>query len=36
MVYILLGEGYEEIEAVTPCDILRRGGVAVNFAAVGS
>ena len=36
MVYILLGEGYEEIEAVTPCDILGRGGVAVNFAAVGS
>ncbi|NCB74676.1 MAG: DJ-1/PfpI family protein [Clostridia bacterium] len=36
MVYILLGEGYEEIEAVTPCDILRRGGVAVSFAAVGN
>ena len=36
MVYILLGEGFEEIEAVTPCDILRRGGVSVSFAAVGS
>jgi len=35
MVYIILGEGFEEIEAVTPCDILRRGGVPVQFAAVG-
>lgn len=34
MVYIILGEGFEEIEAVTPCDILRRGGVSVQFAAV--
>lgn len=36
MVYIILGEGFEEIEAVTPCDILRRGGVSVSFAAVGA
>ena len=35
MVYIILGEGFEEIEAITPCDILRRGGVPVCFAAVG-
>ena len=35
MVYILLGQGFEEIEAITPCDILRRGGVPVSFAAVG-
>ncbi|MFB0921486.1 MAG: DJ-1/PfpI family protein [Oscillospiraceae bacterium] len=35
MVYIILGEGFEEIEAVVPCDILRRGGVEVKFAAVG-
>lgn len=34
MVYILLGKGFEEIEAVTCCDILRRGGVPVRFAAV--
>jgi 4-methyl-5(b-hydroxyethyl)-thiazole monophosphate biosynthesis len=34
MVYILLGEGFEEIEAVAPCDILRRGGVQVCFAGV--
>lgn len=36
MVYIVLGRGFEEIEAVTPCDILRRGGVPVSFAAVGN
>ena len=35
MVYIILGKGFEEIEAITPCDILRRGGVPVSFAAVG-
>lgn len=35
MVYIIIGEGFEEIEAVAPCDILRRGGVAVKYAAVG-
>ena len=35
MVYILLGKGFEEIEAVSPCDILRRGGVEVQFAGIG-
>lgn len=35
MVYILLGKGFEEIEAVAPCDILRRGGVQVQFAGIG-
>lgn len=35
MVYILLGKGFEEIEAVAPCDILRRGGVEVKFAGIG-
>ena len=35
MVYIILGKGFEEIEAIAPCDILRRGGVSVSFAAVG-
>lgn len=36
MVYIILGQGFEEIEAVAPGDILRRGGVKVCYAAVGS
>lgn len=34
MVYILLGEGFEEIEAVAPFDILKRGGVEAKFAGV--
>lgn len=35
MVYIILGEGFEEIEAVAPGDILRRGGVEVKYAGIG-
>ena len=35
MVYIILGTGFEEIEAIAPCDILRRGGVDVRFAGIG-
>lgn len=35
MVYIILGSGFEEIEAVAVYDILRRGGVEVVFASVG-
>ena len=35
MVYLILGTGFEEIEAVSPCDILRRGGVDVRFAGIG-
>lgn len=35
MVYIILGKGFEEIEAVAPLDILRRGGVEAEFAGIG-
>ena len=35
MVYILLGKGFEEIEAIAPCDILRRAGVPVQFVGLG-
>lgn len=35
MVTIILGNGFEEIEAVAPCDILRRGGVEVTYAGIG-
>lgn len=36
MVYILLAPGFEELEALAPADILRRGGVEVTLAAVGA
>jgi 4-methyl-5(b-hydroxyethyl)-thiazole monophosphate biosynthesis len=35
MIYILLGTGFEPIEAVAPCDILRRGGADVKYAGIG-
>ena len=34
MVAIILGTGFEPIETLTPCDILRRGGVEVCMASV--
>lgn len=34
MVYIILGKGFEEIEALAPCDLLRRGGVEVRLAGI--
>ncbi len=35
MVYILLGTGFEEIEALSACDILRRAGVETQLAGIG-
>ena len=34
MVYILLGTGFEETEAIAPCDILRRAGIPVQFVGL--
>ena len=33
-VYIVLGNGFEEIEAIAPGDILRRGGVDVRYLGI--
>ncbi|MGM9522529.1 MAG: DJ-1 family glyoxalase III [Oscillospiraceae bacterium] len=35
MVYIILGRGFEETEAIAPYDVLSRGGVPVCFAGIG-
>lgn len=35
MVYVFLAQGFEEIEALTPVDILRRGGVEVVTVGIG-
>ena len=34
MVYVFLGNGFEEMEALSACDILRRGGVEVQTLSV--
>lgn len=33
--YLFLAEGFEEIEALTPVDVLRRGGMEIVTVAVG-
>lgn len=35
MVYIILGAGFEESEAIVPCDLLRRAGVQTRLIGLG-
>ena len=35
MVVMILGSGFEPVEEIAPCDILRRGGVEVQLAGIG-
>jgi len=35
MVYVFLGNGFEEVETIAPVDILRRGGVEVALVGIG-
>ena len=36
MVYVLLADGFEEIEALSPVDLLRRGGVDVKTVSISA
>lgn len=36
MIYLFLADGFEEIEALTPVDVIRRAGLQITTVAVGN